>query len=181
VNEQLSQDEVETAVHPAMFEAINAGDGFITAEAVSDILKRQIPTPRIQMALRALDAKNLLRSRHNALSGSSYELNEQGYRELENRPSGDTTEETPKLPPGFKLTEEIRVVLVRELEDVETRLEVVEASQFDKAQARAYVLAAKALAEAPEPPSATIWELLNRASNIASVAGLFVAVIGLFR
>ena len=178
--DRLSQDQLEIEVHRAMFDAMNAGSGFITAEAFSDILKRQFPIPRIQMALRALDAKKLLRSRHNALSGSSYELNEEGYRLFEANSGEADPEQAPTLRPDFQITEEVRVILVRELEEVDEKLESVEASQFDKSQARAYVLAAKALAEAPEPPSETIWKLLSRASNIASVASLFVSVIALF-
>jgi hypothetical protein len=44
------------------------------------------------------------------------------------------------------------------------------------AQAIAYLNAAEALIEAPEPPSDFIWELISRAGAICGVIGLFIAL-----
>ena len=84
------------------------------------------------------------------------------------------------LPNGFALTEQKREMLARALGDAELALDGVGAGNSEKAMARAYIIAAKALADAPEPPADLIWELVQRASNLAGVASLFISVIALF-
>ena len=44
------------------------------------------------------------------------------------------------------------------------------------AQAMAFLQAAEALIEAPEPPSDLIWELINRAGAICGVISLFITL-----
>lgn len=65
------------------------------------------------------------------------------------------------------------------LDHAEKNLTLVSASNSERALARAYIIAAKTLAEAPEPPEDMIWELIFRASALAGVASLFVAIIAL--
>jgi hypothetical protein len=53
-------------------------------------------------------------------------------------------------------------------------------SNEERAQARAYLLAIHALADAPEPPADLIWTLIERANSIAGIAALFVTLVALF-
>jgi hypothetical protein len=53
-------------------------------------------------------------------------------------------------------------------------------SNAASAQAKAYVEAALILAETPEPDLGMIWELIQRANNVAGIASLFVALVALF-
>ena len=71
--------------------------------------------------------------------------------------------------------------LIEELGRIELRLSALPISNAEKSQARAYVLAAKLLAESPEPPGELIWELLKRASEIAAIATLFVSVFAILK
>jgi hypothetical protein len=84
------------------------------------------------------------------------------------------------LPPSFQLTEERRAAIVRALDAAEESMPLAASSQHDKAQARAYIIAARALLEAPEPQPDLVWQLIQRANNIAGVASLFVALVALF-
>lgn len=84
------------------------------------------------------------------------------------------------LPSDFDLTEERREKLVALLRDSEEALDAIGAGNAEKAMARAYIVAAKVLAETPDPPADLIWELINRASQISGVASLFVSLISLF-
>lgn len=105
-------------------------------------------------------------------------------------PSADGTEPSPQpviessswtgLPSDFVLSEEKRTRLVACLQDAETQLDHIGAGNAEKAQARAYIVAAKALADAPDPPADLIWELIQRANSIAGIAALFVSIIALF-
>ncbi len=63
---------------------------------------------------------------------------------------------------------------------VESAVERSGATNEEKAQARAYVMALQALSDAPEPPADLIWELVNRACQLSGIASLFVSVVALF-
>ncbi|HYI46859.1 MAG TPA: hypothetical protein VEX35_00185 [Allosphingosinicella sp.] len=84
------------------------------------------------------------------------------------------------LPPGFVLSDQKRESLVVMLQDAEVALDSLGAGNSEKAMARAYIVAARTLADAPEPPVDIIWELINRASSLAGIASLFVSIIALF-
>lgn len=84
------------------------------------------------------------------------------------------------LPTTFQLTDERRQRLVTLLEDAESSLDALGVGNSEKAMARAYIIATRALAEAPDPPVDLIWELIDRANSIAGVASLFVSLIALF-
>ncbi|SEK46371.1 hypothetical protein SAMN05216382_0458 [Sphingomonas palmae] len=87
-------------------------------------------------------------------------------------------EREPSIP--VSLSENKRISLINEIGAVEARLDDQDLSNADKAQARAFLNAAKALTEAPEPPADLIWEILNRANSIAGIASLFVTIIAIF-
>ncbi|MBW8743038.1 MAG: hypothetical protein JF628_01580 [Sphingomonas sp.] len=84
------------------------------------------------------------------------------------------------LPSGFKLTADKQKALVRDLDRVEEQLQDFNVGQEIRAQARAYVIAARILAEAPDPQADLIWEMIGRANALSGVASLFVAIISLF-
>lgn len=85
------------------------------------------------------------------------------------------------LPRAFILAPEQQVALVSELDVAERQLGMLGLGQEVAAQARAYIVAARVLAEAPEPASDLIWTMLGRLNNIAGVASLLVGMIALFR
>jgi hypothetical protein len=84
------------------------------------------------------------------------------------------------LPRDFRLTEARRVSLVRALDKAEEVASNLPLGQEAQAQLRAYIGAARVLAEAPEPQPDLIWELVNRADALAGVASLFVSILALF-
>ncbi|UXC91610.1 hypothetical protein EGM87_03750 [Sphingobium sp. RSMS] len=85
------------------------------------------------------------------------------------------------LPIRQTLDETAKVELSNLLAKAELELDVLGAGNSEKAMARAYIVAAKALADAPDPPVDIIWELIGRANNLAGVASLFVSIIALFQ
>lgn len=78
------------------------------------------------------------------------------------------------------LPEENRSSLIAALRSAERSLDGMEIGNSDKAQARAFVIAAINLAEAPNPPDDLIWEMVSRANQISGIAALFVSVLALF-
>ena len=84
------------------------------------------------------------------------------------------------LPANFALTEDTRAELVSLLRQAEDGLNGLAASNHEKAQARAFIVAARMLAEAPDPPVELIWQLIGRANSIAGIASLLVSIIALF-
>ena len=84
------------------------------------------------------------------------------------------------LPTGYELTEARRHALSKAIAMAEGDLDALGASNAEKAQARAYIVAIRALADAPEPPADLIWALLNRVATIATIASLFVPLIQAF-
>jgi hypothetical protein len=55
-----------------------------------------------------------------------------------------------------------------------------DATNAEVSQARAYIIAIRALSDAPEPPADLIWELIARANLLSGVAALFVSLVALF-
>jgi hypothetical protein len=84
------------------------------------------------------------------------------------------------LPASFVFTDAIRVDLLARLDDAGKELDSLALGNSEKAQIRAFILAAKELTEAPDPPADLIWELIGRANSIAGIASLFVSIIALF-
>jgi hypothetical protein len=84
------------------------------------------------------------------------------------------------LPSNFVLTEQKREKLVTMLHNADVALDSVGATNHEKAMARAYIVAARTLADAPDPPADLIWELINRANHLSGIASLFVSIMALF-
>lgn len=62
---------------------------------------------------------------------------------------------------------------------VSTALEQLDQNDLtneQKSQSRVYLIAAKELADTPEPPSDIIWELIQRAGAICGILGLFLPI-----
>lgn len=85
------------------------------------------------------------------------------------------------IPSDFVLGEERKSELSTLLDKAERDLDVIGIANSEKAMARAYIVAAKVLADAPEPPADIIWSLIGRANNISGIASLFVSIIALFQ
>lgn len=84
------------------------------------------------------------------------------------------------LPTNFELTQQLQKRLVSDLDRVEAALADAAISQDERSQARAYIIAMRVLAEAPEPQTDLIWEMLGRVNQLAGVASLFVSIVALF-
>ena len=84
------------------------------------------------------------------------------------------------LPSDFELTEKRREKLVVLLTTVESDLDKIGVGNSEKAMARAYIVAAKALADAPVPPVDLIWVMIGRANALSGIASLLVSVVALF-
>jgi hypothetical protein len=84
------------------------------------------------------------------------------------------------LPSNFELNEQKRAALVSMLDEAERALDSVGAGNSEKAMARAYIVAARALSDAPDPPADLIWEIIQRANSLAGIASLFVSIVALF-
>ncbi|HQV02846.1 MULTISPECIES: hypothetical protein [unclassified Novosphingobium] len=79
------------------------------------------------------------------------------------------------------LSGEALVRLRMALSVVDDAVEKSNISNQEKSQARAYVLAIHALADAPDPPADLIWQIVQRVAALAGVAALFVALIDLYK
>ena len=84
------------------------------------------------------------------------------------------------LPSTFTLAEEKRESLVSLLREAEESLDQLGAGNSEKAMARAFIVAARVLADAPDPPVDLIWEIIGRANSLAGIASLLVSIIALF-
>ncbi|CAN5449747.1 hypothetical protein BH10PSE14_BH10PSE14_17620 [soil metagenome] len=109
-------------------------------------------------------------------------LGKQILSELIGDPQEDNPPPQPNAPdePPPTLTEAHRTELVSEIDRVIVKLDSENISNEIKSQAYAYLSAAKTLAEAPEPPTSIIWDLIERASHLAGITALFVSIIALF-
>ena len=85
------------------------------------------------------------------------------------------------LPKSGTLTPEASQRVIDAIRLAEDGLDRSGASNEVRAQALAYIVAIRALAEAPEPPADLIWQMAHRLNSIAGIAGLFIALVGLFR
>ena len=84
------------------------------------------------------------------------------------------------LPSQFVLDEQKKAELVLLLAAAERTLDSLGMGNSEKATVRAYIIAARALSDVPDPPVDIIWELINRANSLAGIAALFVSIIALF-
>ena len=85
------------------------------------------------------------------------------------------------VPSRNALNEERSAKLVRFLDEAEQQIADLLLGQEERAQARAFIVASRVLAEAPEPPADLIWILLQRLNNIAGIASLFISMMALFQ
>lgn len=85
------------------------------------------------------------------------------------------------LPKTGLLNEQQVARLLGGLKLIDKAIDSFDGSNEERAQARAYYLAMHALAAAPEPPADLIWQILQRANNLAGIASLFVSLIALFQ
>lgn len=77
----MTQDEVQLAVLADLFEVASSTGGFLESAQIA--VRLGLPEARVGMALRTLEGARLVRGKHNYITGSSYEISENGYREIE--------------------------------------------------------------------------------------------------
>jgi uncharacterized protein YjbI with pentapeptide repeats len=103
----------------------------------------------------------------------------ENYNDVINAPLIESSSWTGRITTPTIRTEQIGE-LARLLEIAERDLDDLGAGNSEKAQARAYIVAARALADAPDPQTDLVWELISRANQISGIASLFIAVLALF-
>jgi len=119
------------------------------------------------------------------IRATAVQLTDEGLHEFyRTRAPADATVDSSRwtgISSGPRLDSERLSALVALLKGVERDLDRANLGNTERAQALAYFSAIRALAEAPEPPVDLIWQLVERASQIAGVAALFVSIIALFK
>ena len=83
------------------------------------------------------------------------------------------------FPPKTHIRPDEREKVVTLLKNALRELDGLDLPNSKSAQAKAYVEAAIILANSPEPDVRIVWELIQRASHVAGVASLFVAVLAI--
>ena len=101
------------------------------------------------------------------------------YLELAAEPKVESASWTG-LPRAGVLDEYASGRVLSALQLADQALEQTGASNHERAQAKAYIVAIRALAEAPDPPADLIWEMVQRVNSIAGIASFFVALVALF-
>jgi hypothetical protein len=81
------------------------------------------------------------------------------------------------LPTDTEITDARRAKLLSLTDRALADLNLIEAGNAEKAQARAIILAIHALSEAPDPPSEIIWKLLERGLALVGVCELFYKIV----
>ena len=116
-------------------------------------------------------------------------VQEDGLRSLEEKweEAGDASSdqdrnaahEDSELNLHFFESEPQKTKFISETDDQLQAVENADLSNSEKSQARGYLIAAKALAETPDPPADLIWTIINRAASVAGIAGFFLTLIAL--
>ncbi|HYG46540.1 MAG TPA: hypothetical protein VD846_01230 [Allosphingosinicella sp.] len=76
-----------------------------------------------------------------------------------------------------QVTSENREAVLGAIDKAIVSLDTMSLSNLERAQVVALLGAAKTLAEAPEPPSVLIWDLIERAGAICGILGLFITLL----
>lgn len=84
------------------------------------------------------------------------------------------------LPRAGVLSESAANRLKAAVKLLDHAVEESSASNEERAQARAYILALSALADAPEPPAELIWKIITLAAALSGIGQLFVAILDLY-
>lgn len=96
---------------------------------------------------------------------------------IEGSQIGDSDQPINAPDKHFFASEANKVTFLRDSADALENVEAAELSNSVKAQARGHLLAARALADTPEPPIDLIWTILNRANSIAGIGAFFLGLI----
>jgi DNA-binding PadR family transcriptional regulator len=167
-----------------LFERVSKGNlRFATVPVITKALGYNLSRQFVRTLLDDLEFRGLVVTRSNNAQGKNfYQITAEGI-DAHNRSfatnSIDSTNWTG-LPTNFVLTQELQAKLVADLDRAEQALQFASISQHERSQARAYIIAMRTLAEAPEPQADLIWEMLARLNQMAGIASLFVSIIALF-
>ena len=136
----------------------------------------------------AAEGLRLVESQFGSKDGVGSVLEPASQRALVGSPDAEKTETSPRvdsrdwtgLSAEYELTEPKRAELIDLLVRAEDELSRASIENSTKAQVYSYIVAARALAEAPEPQADLIWEIVSRANQVAGIASLFVSILTLF-
>ena len=163
----------------------NASDPSLTLASATRRMETRLATAHSHICCYELMEWKLLRQLERGVR-TRYEITALGIDKLNKfeqsqplSPAIDSSAWTG-LPDGFSLTEHQRCAIVAALDAANDSLTESRASQHNQAQARAYIIAARSLLEAPDPEAKLAWELIGRANSLAGIATLLVTIITLF-
>ena len=202
---EWSQDAAQNLVLTTLYALMNGGADYITAVQLSQALG-SLPAPRVAMILRTLERSDLAIGRHNAMTGSSYQISDTGYKlvEVAQKTSksvaplnAEMTNDNP-LSPNVVIDSiasdtydssawtgvKSRPLTKNDLDNL--RLAINEAVNLIQKQdyqsngipdqALTFLKVAKELADVADPPLDIIWQLIERAGAICGIVGLFVSL-----
>lgn len=102
-----------------------------------------------------------------------------GKRYLENIADPNRLMDKLNKELAIKLTEAEKLELSKNIDQALLKLEKLNLSQEKLSQARTFLIAARNLVDAPEPPLGVIKYLLNSVDNIIGISGILVGIAGI--
>ena len=78
-----SQDQLESLVLKSLYDFVQTDSGRLSAPDLANRLQGEFTPDRVRMALQALDRADFVQSAHSSYGGSTYTINEKGYRKVE--------------------------------------------------------------------------------------------------
>ena len=163
------------SIRDAILAYLRSHPGYVALDVIHNAVARYERFNILKFVLAEMEDDGLV-DMHPDASKHLYVISEKASTELATYSSSDWT----GLPSHFVLTEKRRESLVVLLMEAELTLDSIGAGNVEKRMAAAYIVAARTLAEAPDPPVDLIWEIIGKANNLAGIASLFVAIIALF-
>lgn len=147
----------------------NPLDNYKTLIPIWDRVKR-LGLPAFHKALKQIDLE--------IQQGASQATRDEQQTEAA-LPSFESSDELAKLLPDTRFfdSEERKQEFLSVANDTYQEIEKSDLTNSQKASARGYLAAAKALSENPDPPVELIWDILNRANNIAGIGSFFLSLI----
>ena len=110
----MPQDQLEASVLRFLFDYSQTAVTKIRPDQVANNLGEGFSEARVRMALSSLEQKRLARGAHNAMSGSSYEISEDGLRQV-----GAEIDASASLPAGDTVPASDRLVSLSHNQSVE--------------------------------------------------------------
>jgi len=153
---------------------------YVSLARIARDLKLEIDRERLRIIVDDLEFRGFAVGRNQPSKGKTlYQITPRGIDSIETDPN--RLERTGWSGTDFSSdwTDQKVASIVSEIRKVDDQLKELGLTNEQISQVRAYTSAAIIIIESPKPDSDLIWELLNRASAVAGVIGLFVTALTL--